>query len=297
MKYLVLDIGGTAIKYALMTKELDFLEKGKVKTPKDSIEDFVEVVGNIYDKYKDDIEGMALSIPGILDSDTGYMYTGGALEYNVGKNMVKVLGERCKTKITIENDGKCAALAELWKGNLQDCENGAVILLGTGVGGGIIKDRKLYKGKHFFAGEFSFIASNLRAINNNTDDWWASLNGSDGLLDDFAKVKNLNRDEVDGITFFWYANNGDKDALDILNRFAHVTALAIMNLQCILDADKYLIGGGISEQDILMEYIKKNIDDYHSQFEYFFPKPVVDRCRFRNDSNLIGALYSFLTKK
>lgn len=298
MKYLVLDVGGTAIKYALMTEELNFLEKGKVKTPKDSIEDFVEVVGSIYDKYKDDdIEGMALSIPGILDSNTGYMYTGGALEYNVGKNMVKVLGERCKTKITIENDGKCAALAELWKGNLQDCENGVVILLGTGVGGGIIKDRKLYKGKHFFAGEFSFIASSINTMTNNPDDWWGTLNGSDGLLDDFAKIKNLNRDEVDGITFFWYANNGDKDALDILNKFTYKTALAIINLQCILDADKYLIGGGISEQDILMDYIKKNIDDYHSQFEYFFPKPVVDRCRFRNDSNLIGALYSFLTKK
>ena len=42
--------------------------------------------------------------------------------------------------------------------------------------------------------------------------------------------------------------------------------------------------------------IKKNIDDYHSQFEYFVPKPVVDRCKFRNDSNLIGALYNFLIK-
>ncbi len=297
MKYLVLDIGGTSIKYALMTEKLDFLEKGKVKTPKDSIEEFIDVIGNIYDKYKEDIEGMALSIPGILDSDTGYMYTGGALEYNVGRNMVKVLGKRCKTKITIENDGKCAALAELWKGNLQDCENGVVILLGTGVGGGIIKDRRLYKGKHFFAGEFSFIASNINVMTNNDKEWWGTLNGSDGLLDDFARIKNLSRDEIDGITFFWYANNGDKDALDILNRFTYKTALAIINLQCILDADKYLIGGGISEQDILMEYIKKNIDDYHSQFEYFFPKPVVDRCRFRNDSNLIGALYSFLTRR
>lgn len=297
MKYLVLDIGGTSIKYALMTEKLDFLEKGKVKTPKDSIEEFIDVIGNIYDKYKEDIEGMALSIPGILDSDTGYMYTGGALEYNVGRNMVKVLGKRCKTKITIENDGKCAALAELWKGNLQDCENGVVILLGTGVGGGIIKDRRLYKGKHFFAGEFSFIASNINVMTNNDKEWWGTLNGSDGLLDDFARIKNLSTDEIDGITFFWYANNGDKDALDILNRFTYKTALAIINLQCILDADKYLIGGGISEQDILMEYIKKNIDDYHSQFEYFFPKPVVDRCRFRNDSNLIGALYSFLTRR
>lgn len=297
MKYLVLDVGGTAIKYALMTEKLEFLEKGKIKTPRDSIENFIDNIGNIYDKYKNDIEGMALSIPGILDSDTGYMYTGGSLEYNTDKNMLRVLGERCKTKIAIENDGKCAALAELWKGNLQECENGVVILLGTGVGGGIIKDKKLYKGKHFFAGEFSFIAGNINVMSNNDKEWWGSLNGLDGLLDDFARVKNLNRNEIDGIKFFEYANNDDKDALEILNKFTYKTALAIINLQCILDADKYLIGGGISEQDILIKYIKKNIDDYHSQFEYFVPKPVVDRCKFRNDSNLIGALYNFLIKK
>ena len=297
MKYLVLDVGGTAIKYALMTEKLEFLEKGKIKTPRDSIENFIDNIGNIYDKYKNDIEGMALSIPGVLDSDTGYMYTGGSLEYNTDKNMLKVLGERCKTKIAIENDGKCAALAELWKGNLQECENGVVILLGTGVGGGIIKDKKLYKGKHFFAGEFSFIAVNRNVMSNNDKEWWGSLNGLDGLLDDFVKVKNLNRNEIDGIKFFEYANNDDKDALEILNKFTYKTALAIINLQCILDADKYLIGGGISEQDILIKYIKKNIDDYHSQFEYFVPKPVVDRCKFRNDSNLIGALYNFLIKK
>ena len=297
MKYLVLDVGGTAIKYALMTEKLEFLEKGKIKTPRDSIENFIDNIGNIYDKYKNDIEGMALSIPGVLDSDTGYMYTGGSLEYNTDKNMLKVLGERCKTKIAIENDGKCAALAELWKGNLQECENGVVILLGTGVGGGIIKDKKLYKGKHFFAGEFSFIAGNINVMSNNDKEWWGSLNGLDGLLDDFVKVKNLNRNEIDGIKFFEYANNDDKDALEILNKFTYKTALAIINLQCILDADKYLIGGGISEQDILIKYIKKNIDDYHSQFEYFVPKPVVDRCKFRNDANLIGALYNFLIKK
>ena len=273
MKYLVLDVGGTAIKYALMTEKLEFLEKGKIKTPRDSIENFIDNIGNIYDKYKNDIEGMALSIPGVLDSDTGYMYTGGSLEYNTDKNMLKVLGERCKTKIAIENDGKCAALAELWKGNLQECENGVVILLGTGVGGGIIKDKKLYKGKHFFAGEFSFIAGNINVMSNNDKEWWGSLNGLDGLLDDFVKVKNLNRNEIDGIKFFEYANNDDKDALEILNKFTYKTALAIINLQCILDADKYLIGGGISEQDILIKYIKKNIDDYHSQFEYFVPIP------------------------
>jgi predicted NBD/HSP70 family sugar kinase len=77
MKYLVLDIGGSAIKYALMTEELEFIEKGKKPTPRDNIEHFIETVGGIYDEYKDDIKGMAISMPGVLDSKKGYAYTGG----------------------------------------------------------------------------------------------------------------------------------------------------------------------------------------------------------------------------
>ena len=105
-----------------MTEELEFIEKGKKPTPLDNIENFIEAVGEIYDKYKDDIEGMAISMPGVLDSEKGYAYTGGSLIYNNGKEIVKILQERCPTKITIENDGKCAALAEVWKGSLKEYE-------------------------------------------------------------------------------------------------------------------------------------------------------------------------------
>lgn len=294
MKYLVFDVGGTAIKYALMTEKLDFLDKGKVKTPRTCLDDFIKVIGEIYDRYKNEIKGMAFSLPGMLDSKTGYAYTAGSLEYYSNMNIVDILNKRCKTKITIENDGKSAALAELWQGNLKDCNDGVVILFGTGVGGGIIKDRKLLKGKHFFSGEFSFMSINSSLKENEYNNSWGHLNGSDGLLDEFAKVKNLNRDEVDGITFFSSVNNGDKEALEILDKFTCIAAHSIINIHCILDVEKYLIGGGISEQPILLEYIKKNIDKFHDELEYDFPKPIIGTCKFRNDSNLIGALYNFL---
>jgi predicted NBD/HSP70 family sugar kinase len=166
MKYLVLDIGGSAIKYALMTKELEFIEKGSIPTPMDNIKSFVEAIGNLYDQYKDQIEGMAISMPGVIDSEKGYAYTGGHLEYNSGKEIVKILQERCEVKIAIENDGKCAALAEVWKGSLKNYNDGVVIVLGTGVGGGIVRDKKIHKGRNFFAGEFSFMATNINDAQN-----------------------------------------------------------------------------------------------------------------------------------
>lgn len=294
MEYLVLDIGGSAIKYALMTKELDFIEKGKESTPLENIENFIEVVGKIYDKYKDKIAGMAISMPGILDSEKGYAYTGGALEYNSGKEIVKILQKRCPTKITIENDGKCAALAEVWKGSLKDCNDAIVIVLGTAIGGGIIIDKKVHKGKNFFAGEFSTINTNVNAPEDFKSSW-AYINGSQTLVKAAAKVKNVLPEELNGYKVFEYANNGDKDILKILDDFTYKLAVQIYNLQCIFDPDAFAIGGGISSQDILMKYINKNLDKYHNVFNFHFSKPKVVRCEFKNDANLVGALYNFLT--
>jgi predicted NBD/HSP70 family sugar kinase len=299
MKYLVLDIGGSAIKYALMTKELKFIEKGNISTPKDNIESFVEAVGKLYDQYKDQIEGMAISMPGVLDSEKGYAYTGGHLEYNGGKEIVKILQERCKVKITIENDGKCAALAEVWKGSLKNYNDGVVIVLGTGVGGGIVRDKKIHKGKNFFAGEFSFMATNVNDT-KKIENCWGFVNGSRALVDATAKVKNIPAEELDGYKVFEYANNKDEDVLRVLDDFTYKLAVQIFNLQCVLDPEIFAIGGGISAQDILIEYIQKNVEKHHKSFEningfdFYIPSPKVVRCEFRNDANLIGALYNFI---
>jgi predicted NBD/HSP70 family sugar kinase len=85
-----------------------------------------------------------------------------------------------------------------------------------------------------------------------------------------------------------------------LDDFTYKLAVQIFNLQCVLDSEVFTIGGGISSQDILMEYIQKNVDKYCKSFEnldgfnFYVPKPKVVRCKFRNDANLIGALYNFI---
>lgn len=87
---------------------------------------------------------MALSMPGIIDPERGYQYTGGALRYIDKLETVEVLKKRCPTNITIGNDAKCAANAEIGFGNLQDIQDGAVVILGTGIGGCLIKDHKVH---------------------------------------------------------------------------------------------------------------------------------------------------------
>jgi predicted NBD/HSP70 family sugar kinase len=296
MNYLVFDVGGSAIKYALMSENAEFLEKGKVPTPLDEIDNFVEAIGTIYDKYKERISGIAMSMPGRIDSEKGYIYNGGSLHYNVEKNIVDILQKRCPVPIVIENDGKCAALAEVWRGNLKDCDDAMVVVLGTGIGGGIIKDKKLHKGKHFTAGEFSFLFTSSEAFEENKPSIWAWEGGALALCTQVAKAKNLSASEVDGVKVFDYVNSGDEEVLNILDDFCRRLSMQLFNLQYIFDPEKIAIGGGISQQDILIEYIEKNIEKISKQIPFRVAKPQVVRCKFFNDSNLIGALYNYLQR-
>lgn len=293
MNFLVLDVGGQAIKYAIMNEKAEFIEKDQTPTPIDTLEHFIETINSIFDKYQNTVSGMALSMPGRIDSNTGYLYTGGALEYNNNTEMKNLLSKHCHVPISIENDGKCAALAEAWVGNLADCDDGIVIVLGTGIGGGIIKDKKLHKGKHFIAGEFSFIFTNNPLIPGRTSQCFADDCGTTGLTIPVAQAKNLPVDEVDGYKVFEYANNGDEEVLKILDEYCHKLVLQLYNLQHIYDPEKFAIGGGISRQDILFEYLNKNIEKCSNEINYMV-KPEIVRCKFFNDSNLIGALYNYM---
>lgn len=296
MKYLVFDVGGSAIKYSIMTEDAEFIITGKVKTPTDSFENFRETIGSIYDEYKDDIQGIAMSMPGIIDSDNGYAYTGGFLRYNDKREIVKELQERCNCDIVIENDGKAAALAEVWKGSLKENTDGIVMILGTGVGGGIIKDRKVHRGKHFMAGEFSYIQSNI-SDRYNMNSFLGFVGSAIGLVSQIAESKGLKSEELDGIQAFEYIKNNDKDAVEIIDQYTKNLAVQIYNLQCLFDPEKICIGGGISAQDILMEYIIKNVKEYYRNLNLGLTEAEVVRCKFGNDSNQIGALYKMLSKK
>ncbi len=103
MSILSIDIGGTSIKYALMGKDAVILSRGKIPTPQEGRRELVEAIGRLYDEMPD-VEGIAISMPGIIDSENGYCVMGGALSYNDDFYFRHVLYERCPLKIVIEND-------------------------------------------------------------------------------------------------------------------------------------------------------------------------------------------------
>lgn len=294
-KYCGIDVGGSSIKYALMDEEANVLEKGEVAVPQDSLDSFVEAIGQIYDLYKDDISGIAMSAPGRINCNTGFMFTGGALRYIENVPMKEELQKRCPVEISIENDGKCAALAELWKGSLKGSEHGLVLTLGTGIGGGVIVNGKLLRGKNFAAGELSSFPTTILPVKDPIN-FWANINGTRGLTRVYESRMNLEKDSVNGKAFFKAVNDNDVIAIGVLEEFASNFANAIFAIQTVLDTEIVAIGGGISSQDRLIEALNRKVSELFDRFANFSPilKPTVVRCQFGNDSNLIGALYHHL---
>lgn len=292
MKILALDIGGTYIKYALMTPEAEMISKGKVETPYSGRETEIETIGRIFDEFPAD--EIAVAMPGIIDSSRGYCSLGGALRYNEGFYIGDAISTRCGgVRVTVDNDAKCAALAEAARGALSDVKDGFVITLGSMVGGGFIKDRKLHRGAHFSAGETSYIATD-RAGKPDYGGVFGNRCSVRTLCSNYAARKGL--ESASGEEVFAAVEAGDADAIEVLDDYAYEIAVQIFNIQTVLDPERFAIGGGISARPEMIAAIRKALDKMYDICPYPVPHAVVVPCKFLNDANLIGALQCALSK-
>lgn len=295
MKVLAVDIGGTFIKYATMDEDSWMYKKGKIPTPQTGREELVETIGALFDRFhsEEKVEGIAISMPGIIDSKNGYVSMGGALAYNTDFYFRNALQERCPVaKITIDNDAKCAAQAEASVGALKDVKDGVVLIFGTMIGGGIVLNHRVRQGVHFAAGEVSYIISDRNA-DPAYDTVWGNRCGTPYLCSLFAEKKGIDAAEVDGIRVFEAVKSGDEDGIAALTEYTKNIAVQIFNLQTIIDPEKFAIGGGISAQPIFIEYIKRHLERMYEASPYFVPHAEVVGCKYGNDANLVGALQCY----
>jgi len=294
MNVLCFDVGGTSIKYALMDKEAKILEKGSFDAVTDSMESFLSSIKEVYESYKGRFEGVSFSMPGVIDPDSGFFYTGGAYDHFIHNiNMKEVFHTFIEEPLIITNDAKCAAYGELGFGCLKDVSDAAVLVLGTGIGGCLIKDRKPIYGKHLYSGEFSFI--NIHSTSDPTDTF-AFQCGVSGLL---KRVQTaLNTDAFyTGKDIFAMANEGNETVLKALHEFCFDLACQIYNLSVIYDPEVFAIGGGISAQKLLFDELDKCFDEIKEHYgPLFFNKPEIRVCKHRNDANLMGALYRYIVE-
>ncbi len=282
-KYLAIDVGGTSIKYTITDKNGEITKLNEIKTRREPGELF-ESLDEIILPHLNRIEGIAVSFPGRINVEKGIVNKIATFTWISNLPLKSMLEEKYGVPVWIENDGKCAALAEFWKGNLSDVDNGMVIGLGTEIAGGIILNGKLYRGSNESAGEISSMLTDFKNLDNEKR---------------FGKIgghKNLTAAYNDTYELFERYRQGDETAKEVIGNYSRTIAAGIVSIQSVLDVERFCIGGGISAQDILIDEIKDSVHDFFSmKSSEAINKPAIERCHFKNASGCVGALYNFLT--
>lgn len=291
MGILCIDVGGSFLKHTVLDDDLTITKVNSVVTPRDNLDDFFHEIRNIYEMYQG-VSGIAVSIPGIVDVETGFMHTGGSLDYIRDIPMKERISGLCDgLPVSIENDAKAAATAELYAGVLKEAENGIILTLGTAVGGTVIVDKKIIRGRNLFAGEMSYAIYHDDGVR---DDSWNIENNMWGCRSIPAQIVRTYGDA--GLRcedIFDRLAMGDALADRAVRSAARDAALLAHNLQCIFDPDIIAFGGGISAEKNYIRLIREEAEQLHMLFHGVVPMPRIEACRYFNNANLIGAYCAF----
>ena len=293
-KILTIDVGGTFTKYAVMsgTRTFKIAAKDKIPTAKKNHEEFLKSLVDIFNAH-DEVEGIGVSMPGLIDTQRGVCISSGALDFSNGHCIAEELQQMCGVPVTIENDANCAALAEVKSGSLVDVKDAFVLVFGTAVGGAFVRNREIYRGIHHCAGEVSFM---LKSIDSDVskENFCGENLGALALLKNCAKILDTAPEDVTSEMIFDLIAENDDDILDALYNYAHGVAVMISNLQVLFDPERFALGGGISSQESFIDAVQDKIDELYKDMPDYLPRPEVVACKYHNDANLFGALYRYL---
>lgn len=299
-KYLGIDIGGTKIKFGVLNENGQEILKNEIETPKNNYNKFIEIVTDIITKY-DDIEGVGMSIPGCINSSTGYISNGGALRYLDNINLKEELEKFTGLKLAFENDANCVALAEKWIGNAKNSTDFMCITVGTGIGGALFVNNKLCTGKNNFAGEFGYmVIDGVDGVERIST--MSKVASTEALRKEVAKLKKMDFEVLSGLDIFEMIKNNDLDVIMAYKKWMRRLAVGIYNLGFSIDPEKILIGGGISLAPNFIDDLKAELVELVGAIGNDIPKATpsvdvrwdIDTCKYFNDSGKIGAVYNLL---
>ena len=166
MTIATIDIGGTGIKFASLTPDGKILEKASTATP----ETLEELLAWLDQRLSErDYRGIAMSVPGAVNQETGVIEGISAIPYIHGFSWYEALAHH-QLPIHLENDANCVGLSELLAH--PEIENAACVVIGTGIGGAMIINGKIHRGRHGLGGEFGYMTTIEPAENLNN---WSQL--------------------------------------------------------------------------------------------------------------------------
>lgn len=312
MYYLGIDLGGTNIAIGLVDEKLNIVFKDKVPTgasrpTSDIMDDMAALCKKVVEKAGatfSDVAYIGIAAPGSVDPVNGvvrYCNNIKMLNYPIAEELKKRIPVN---KVYLENDANAAALAEAKAGAGRGYSDLVMITLGTGVGGGIVIDGKLYSGFNYCGAELghTVIEFGGRPCTCGRLGCFEAYSSATGLInmtkekmvEDVDSVMweivNDNLHNVNGLTAFKAARRGDKAAAEVVDMYIKYLACGLTNIVNIFQPQVLCIGGGVcGEGDYLLKPLVKTIRrcEYGAANQTNFSQ--IKIAELGNNAGIIGA--------
>ncbi len=288
-QYICIDIGGTTIKYGVIQEDLTFLICDEIPTEAQTgggpgvIKKIYDITEKLLSEYT--ICGIGVSTAGMVDCSTGTVtYAAPLIPNYTGTPVKQLMEERFSLPCEVENDVNCAGLAEHFAGASKGCQISLCLTIGTGIGGAIIIDDKVF---HGFSGSGAEVGY-LHLPGGQFQD----LGASSILVKKVAAVKKVSPDSINGKYIFDQAKNGDLDCLRAIDEMTDILGMGIANICYVLNPEIVVLGGGImAQKEFLYDRIRTAMD------RYLIPS-VSSRTKLafaqnRNQAGMLGAYFHF----
>ena len=310
-KIIGIDLGGTSIKFAILTSEGEIQEKWSIKTNildegSHIVEDMIESILHRLDLLQlsaEDFIGIGRGSPGGVDREKGTVIGAYNLNWKTLQPVKDKIEKATGIPFYIDNDANVAALGERWMGAGENQPDVVFMTLGTGVGGGIVAEGKLLHGLAGAAGELGHITVDFdqpiqcTCGKNGCLETVASATGIVNLTrryaDEYAgdaELKKLidNGEDVNAKVVFDLAKEGDELALIVYRNFARYLGIACANIGSILNPSTIVIGGGVSAAgDFLLDGVRKVYEE--NSFPQVRTSTKLALATLGNDAGVIGA--------
>ena len=296
------DLGGTYLRAAAVDSEGGIVSRSKLRTPQTgNPQDIVSIIAGAFTECQreiDQVRALSIVVPGPVDAQAGKVVKAPNLPFLNGFDLARTLADELGLPVIIENDANAAAIGEWWRGAARGRRTIICLTLGTGVGGGIILDGKLWRGATNAAAE----------IGHMTVEPFGGVPcgcGSRGCLEVYASataIVRMAREAKphypasrlctgDGLTaevVYRAASEGDDLATEVFQRVGAYLGIGLANLINILNPEVIVIGGGVANAwDLFDGDMRQQVN------QRAFPLPGAEvkivRAQCDDDAGLLGA--------
>ncbi|MBQ9793042.1 MAG: ROK family protein [Clostridia bacterium] len=308
--YIGIDLGGTFIKGGVVSSQGDLLYSTQVETqaekgPDCVLKNILILINKLMKDFttKENILGIGLGVPGIVDSKNGIAVCSHNLKFD-NYPIAEKIEKEMSIPVKIANDANLAALGESLFGFSKGCKNVVMLTLGTGVGGGAIIDGKMLEGNKSAGAEFghSVIVYDGNQCNCGRKGCLESYVSATALIkktkEEMLKNRNSkmweigNIENVNGKTAFDY-KDFDVTAKEIVENYINYLSCGILNIVNVFRPEVLILGGGISNQGESLFKPLQEIVDREMFANNHTPKVKIIGAKLGNNAGVLGSVGLF----